>query len=101
MAIETLSGIHRAAILLMCLGEEATAHIFEELSDDEIRQLTRTMSTIDHIPLDIKERVFTNFRESQQRFAGLFVKGDEFAQKAIMATPGEKSVLLRYRNSVS
>lgn len=90
MAIETLTGLNRVAILLICLGEEATAKIFEELSDDEIRQVTRTMSTIDHIPADIKEKVFASYRESEERFAGLFVKGGEFAKKAITATPGEK-----------
>lgn len=90
MAIETLTGLNRVAILLICLGEEATARIFEELSDDEIRQVTRTMATIDHIPADIKEKVFSSYRESQDRFAGLFVKGGEFAQKAITATPGDK-----------
>jgi flagellar motor switch protein FliG len=90
MGIETLTGINRVAVLLICLGEEATARIFEELSDDEIRQVTRAMSTIDHIPVDIKERVFSSFRESQDRFAGLFVKGGDFAKKAIAATPGDK-----------
>jgi len=90
MGIETLTGINRVAVLLICLGEEATAKIFEELSDDEIRQVTRAMSTIDHVPIDIKEKVFANFRESQDRFAGLFVKGGDFAQKAIAATSGDK-----------
>ncbi|GAB6192677.1 flagellar motor switch protein FliG [Desulfocastanea catecholica] len=90
MGIETLTGINRVAVLLICLGEEATARIFEELSDDEIRQVTRAMSTIDHIPIDIKEKVFSSFRESQNRFAGLFVKGNDFAQKAIAATSGDK-----------
>ncbi|NTW88315.1 MAG: flagellar motor switch protein FliG, partial [Desulfobulbaceae bacterium] len=90
MGIETLTGLNRVAILLICIGEEATSKIFEELSDDEIRQVTRTMATIDHIPVDIKEKVFANFRESQKRYAGLFVKGEEFAKKALAATPGEQ-----------
>lgn len=90
MGIETLTGINRVAVLLICLGEETTAKIFSELSDDEIRQVTRAMSTIDHIPIDIKEKVFSNFRESQNRFAGIFVKGNDFAQKAIAATSGDK-----------
>ena len=90
MAIETLTGINRVAVLLICLGEEATAKIFEELSDDEIRQVTRAMASIDHIPMAIKEKVFTNFRESQNMFAGLFVKGNSFARNAIAATSGEK-----------
>jgi flagellar motor switch protein FliG len=90
MAIATLTGINRVAVLLICLGEEATAKIFEELSDDEIRQVTRAMASIDHIPSDIKEKVFANFRESQKLFAGLFVKGGDFAKNAIAATSGDK-----------
>jgi flagellar motor switch protein FliG len=89
MGIETLTGINRVAVLLICLGEDATGKIFEELSDDEIRQVTRAMASIDHIPIDIKEKVFANYRESQNRFAGLFVKGDDFAKKAIAATSGD------------
>jgi flagellar motor switch protein FliG len=90
MGLETLTGLNRAAVLLICIGEEASARIFEELSDDEVRQVTRTMATIEHIPLDIKEKVFAAFRDSQKRYAGLFVKGGEFAKKAISATPGEQ-----------
>jgi len=90
MALETLTGINRVAVFLICLGEDATAKIFEELSDDEVRQVTRAMATIDHIPSDIKDKVFANFRESQNRFAGLFVKGGDFARNAIAATAGDK-----------
>lgn len=90
MAIETLTGINRVAILLICIGEEATSKIFEELSDDEIRQVTRTMASIDHVPVDIKERVFAAYRDAQKRYAGLFVKGGEFAKNAIKATTNEQ-----------
>ncbi len=90
MSIETLTGLNRVAVLLICLGEEATAKIFEELSDEEVRQVARTMATINHIPVDIKEKVFANFRDAQNRFAGLFVKGEDFAKNAITATPGEQ-----------
>ena len=90
MGLETLTGLNRVAVLLMCLGEEATAKIFQELSDEEIRQVTRTMATINHIPMDVKEKVFSHFREAQHRFAGLFVKGEDFAKNAISSTPGEQ-----------
>ncbi|KJR96301.1 MAG: flagellar motor switch protein FliG [Desulfobulbaceae bacterium BRH_c16a] len=90
MAIETLTGLNRVAVLLICLGEEATAKIFAELSDEEIRQVARTMATINHIPVDVKEKVFATFHDAQNRFAGLFVKGEDFAKNAITATPGEQ-----------
>ena len=90
MGIETLTGLNRVAVLLICIGQEATSKIFEELSDDEIRQVTRTMATIDHIPTDVKKKVFASFYDSQKRFAGVFVKGKDFAQKAIESTAGEQ-----------
>ena len=88
MSFETLTGLNKAAVLLMCLGEEASAKIFEELSDEEIGLVTRTIATIDHIPEDVKEQVFNSFEESQRQFAGLFIKGSEFAKKAIATLDG-------------
>jgi flagellar motor switch protein FliG len=90
MSFDNLTGIDKAAVLLMCLGEEASARIFEELSDEEIGQVTRTIATIDHIPEDVKETVFNLFGESQRQFAGLFIKGNEFAKKAISSLEGDQ-----------
>ncbi len=101
MSFETLTGLSKAAVLLICLGEEATARIFNELSDDEVRQVTRMMATIDHIPTEIKEKVFESFSDSQSAFAGLFVKGHEFAKKAITATKEETRMQLLLEQFIS
>ena len=53
MQLSKLSGSEKAAILLMCLGEEATAKVFQELSDSEVRMISRSMMTINHVPADI------------------------------------------------
>ncbi len=90
MTIETLTGLNKAAVLLMCLGEEASAKIFEELSDEEIRKVTRTIASIDHIPEDIKERVLDSFRDDQLNFAGLFLKGSDFAKKTLSSLSSEE-----------
>ncbi len=90
MSFDNLTGIDKAAVLLMCLGEEASAKIFEELSDEEIGLVTRTIATIDHIPEDVKETVIAQFSESQRQFAGLFIKGNEFAKKTISSLAGEQ-----------
>lgn len=90
MSIKTLTGLNKAAVLLICLGEEAAAKVFQELSDDEIRQVTRTIATIDHIPEHIKDKVFASYAETQHELAGLFVKGAEFAKKAIAASGNDE-----------
>ena len=95
MSIESLNGLNKAAVLLISLGEEASAKIFNELSDEEVRKVTRAMAAIDHIPIDIKEKVFDFFAESQQEFAGVFVKGNEFAKNAISAIDeGDRNEIL-------
>jgi flagellar motor switch protein FliG len=86
MGIDTLTGLNKAAVFLICMGEEAAAKVFKELSDSEVRQVTRTMANIEHIPNYIKQKVFDSYNESQTQYAGLFVKGSDFAKKAIAAT---------------
>ncbi len=91
MTIESLTNITKAAVLLMCLGEDATAKIFQEFTDDEIRLITKAMSTIDHIPSEIKQKVIDEFTKSQSQYAGLFVKGSEFAKMALARTESDRS----------
>lgn len=86
MKLDNLSGPDKAAVFLMSLGEEAAAHVFKELSDDEIQQIARSMATIDHIPASIRNMILQNYLDDQQKLAGVFVKGSEFARKSIRAT---------------
>ncbi len=90
MSFESLTGLDKAAVLLICLGEEASAKIFEELSDVEVGLVTRTIATIDHIPEDVKETVLANLEESQRQYAGLFLTGSDFAKKAITSLDGKE-----------
>ena len=78
-----LSGTEKAAILLMCLGEQATAKIFESLSDAEVREISRCMVNIEHIPVEVSREVVAQFHRTQKTNAGIFVRGNEFVKKAI------------------
>jgi len=86
MAHTVLSGLEKTAVLLMCLGEEAAAEVFNELSDSQIHEITKTMATIDHIPHQVKQQVLEQFRNARKEFSGVFVKGNEFAKNSLTAT---------------
>ncbi len=88
---ENLTNMKKAAIILMCLGEDVTAKIFQEFTDDEIRRVTKAMATINHIPAELKEQVIDSFLESQQRYTGMFLKGSEFAKMALAKTESERA----------
>ena len=89
-AAEKLTGLRKAAILLICLGEETAAKVLRELNDEEIFKVTRTMAEIEHIPEDIRKRVLEDFELAIEGQAGLVVKGQEYAKKLISST-GSKS----------
>jgi len=78
-----LTGVQKSAILLLCLGEEAAAHIFESLTDKEVRLVSSCMMEIDHVPAMITNKVIAEFRKAQDESLGLFVHGDSFVRRAI------------------
>ncbi|OGQ94851.1 MAG: flagellar motor switch protein FliG [Deltaproteobacteria bacterium RIFOXYD12_FULL_57_12] len=90
MDFTKLSGAEKAAVLLLCLGEEATAKVFEQLTDSEVRMISRSMMTIDYVPSDVAKQVFAAYNKAQQGISGLFVKGSEFTKKAISATGNQQ-----------
>jgi flagellar motor switch protein FliG len=92
MHLSKLSGSEKAAILLMCLGEDATAKVFQELSDSEVRMISRSMMTINHVPAEIAEEILANYKKAQQEYVGLYIRGNEFAHKAITKAGNQKRI---------
>ncbi len=79
-----LSGAQKAALLLLCLGEEATAKIFEALDDSEVREISRRMIEIDHVDPALAREILEEFKESRESDVGVYIRGDEFAKHAIL-----------------
>lgn len=86
MQYSKLSGVEKAAVLLLCLGEEASSQIFAELDDLEVRMISRCMMSIDHVPADVAREVLNECRQVQHKSIGLFVNGNDFVRRAIEST---------------
>ena len=67
----TLTGAEKSAILLLSLGEEHTAKIFEQLDEDEIMQISQTMSNLGKVSANVTERLFVEFAESMSSTSSL------------------------------
>jgi len=89
-AAEKLTGLKKAAILLICLGEETAGKLLQELTDEEIFKITRCMAGIEHISDETRARVLEDFELATESQAGMVVKGQEFAKKLIAGT-GDKT----------
>lgn len=67
----TLTGTEKASILLLSIGEEQTAKIFEQLEEDEILHLSQTMSNLGKVSSNVIERLFIEFAESMTSTSSL------------------------------
>jgi flagellar motor switch protein FliG len=59
----TLTGVEKAAILLLSLGEDKTAKLFAHMDDEEIMEISQTMATLGKISPNVVERIFVDFAE--------------------------------------
>ena len=56
-----LSGPDKAAVMLLALGEEHGAQLWEMFDDDEIRELSMSMSTLGTVEADLVEQLILEF----------------------------------------
>ena len=60
---EQLSGVQKAAILLITLGPEKSALVFKHLKEEEIEDLTLEIANTKSVTPQIKEQVINEFYE--------------------------------------
>ena len=58
-----LTGPQKAAIFMLAVGEEHSSKLFEMMDDEEIRELSMTMSNLGEISSDTVERLFVEFAD--------------------------------------
>ncbi len=59
----SLTGPEKAAILMLSLGEEAAAHLFAFMDEEEIKELSVTMANLGTISSTLVERLCVEFAE--------------------------------------
>lgn len=61
--MEEITGVQKAAVLLIALGPERSANVFKHLKEDEIEQLTLEIANTKSVSSDIKDAVLDEFYE--------------------------------------
>ncbi|MEQ8195557.1 MAG: flagellar motor switch protein FliG [Rhodospirillales bacterium] len=71
MDYRTLRGPQKAAIFMLAVGDAHAAKLFEMMEDDEIRELSQTMSQLGSVDAGVVESLFVEFAESLSSTGGL------------------------------
>lgn len=88
--LEKLNGLGKAAIVMATLGEQFTADMFKQLTEDEIRDVGVAMSNLEQIDPDSGETLLKEFLEKLQSEIGPMVGGDMTARRALTMALGEE-----------
>jgi flagellar motor switch protein FliG len=59
----TLTGPEKAAMLMLAIGEEHAAKLFALMDDEEIKEISQSMSSLGTISANMVERLFVDFSE--------------------------------------
>jgi len=66
-----LSGMQKAAIFMLAIGNEHSAQLFAKMDEQEIRDLSTAMATLGEVNADVVERLFVEFADQLSSAGGL------------------------------
>lgn len=84
-----LSGVQRAAVLLMTLGENDAAEVLKHLGAKEVQKLGMAMATIGNVTRQQVEDVVATFVTSLEEQTSLGVGADDYVRKVLVQALGE------------
>lgn len=90
MAELDLSPKDKAAVLMIALGQESSAKIYQYLSDDEIEQLTLSITGMAGVDSQTKEAVLEEFRDICVAQNYITEGGIDYARNILVQAMGEE-----------
>jgi flagellar motor switch protein FliG len=80
---ESLTGIRKAAMLLVLLGDKCSAEIIKQLSEDEVQLVSREIARLESIPADNAEELLEEFYQMNMAHDLVVRGGLDYAKKML------------------
>lgn len=87
-AAHTLTGVRKAAVVTLLLGEETSSAIFKHLHEDEIEEIAREVALLGNVPAPTGEMVLEEFHNMWQAAEFVAQGGVDYAQKLLIKSLG-------------
>ncbi|WP_417518081.1 flagellar motor switch protein FliG [Minwuia sp.] len=94
LEFRNLSGSQKAAIMILSLGEESTAKVWELLDDEEIKEVSQTMANLGSINADVIERLFVEFANQMTSGSSLVGSFESTERMLAKTLPRERVEML-------
>lgn len=84
-----LTGTHRAAVLLLTLGETNAAEVLKHMGPKEVQKVGSAMASMVNVPREQVTRVLESFSETVQEQTALGVGSEEYIRTVMVEALGE------------
>jgi len=88
---ETLSGVDRAAILLMSLGEQEASTVLKHMGAREVQKIGNSMASLSGVSRDQVNQVLDAFISSVEEKTSLGVGSDDYVRRVMQDALGDKA----------
>jgi flagellar motor switch protein FliG len=88
---KSLTGLEKAAMFIMALGEETSIKLFSKMEEDEIREISAIMSSLGDVRADVVEKLFIEFA-GKVGSAGSLVGNLESTERLLIKALGKDRV---------
>lgn len=88
MDIETMSGLQKAAVLLVQMGKEHTSQVLRTLRESEVEVLMAEITRLDDLDLETVDAVLAEFQELASARNYFAQGGMPFAEEVLISTLG-------------
>ncbi|WAH35406.1 flagellar motor switch protein FliG [Alicyclobacillus dauci] len=87
---QTLSGRQKAAVLLIALGQDVAASVFQRLSQEEVEQLTFEIANVSKVNLESREAILDEFRSLAMAREYIQTGGIDYARNVLEQALGTR-----------
>ena len=86
--VERIPGLHKAAILMIMIGDEASSAILRQLDEDEIQTISREIARIQSLTSEEAEGALEEFYQMAVAHDYVIKGGIDYARKVLMSALG-------------
>jgi flagellar motor switch protein FliG len=86
---EAMSGIRKAAILMVLLGDEAASAVYRRLSTPQVQRLTQEIAELSYIPPEMADVVLQEYQQLSLTQDYLAQGGQEYANQLLVKAFGK------------
>jgi flagellar motor switch protein FliG len=90
-AAESLSGLQKAAVLMIMLGDDAASLIYRGLPEQDVQEITQAIADMDYVPPQLGLRIMEEYYRLTKAQEHIAQGGETFARKLLIKAFGEST----------